>query len=74
MKVIAGLYDANDNLVDTNSAAPISFKLSDETKDMGSLSSLEEQIKAGVAQVFLCRRQKQGIYKLLLLLPDLFPE
>ncbi|MBI4994291.1 S-layer homology domain-containing protein [Candidatus Peregrinibacteria bacterium] len=60
IKITASLYDANDNLVDTNSAAKISFKISDGTKDFGLLSSASEQVKNGSASVLLLPTAKTG--------------
>lgn len=60
VKVTASLYDANDNFVNTNSAAKIDLRLSDSTKIFGSLSGSGGQVKDGAVSVNLYPTENTG--------------
>lgn len=58
--VYASLFDANGNMVDTNSAAEVEFSITENTQNFGNLSALKSKAVNGIASVMLTPREETG--------------
>ncbi|MEK7524291.1 MAG: S-layer homology domain-containing protein [Patescibacteria group bacterium] len=69
----ASIFDANGNMVDTNSAVQIDFRISEKTSRFGNLSSASETVTNGVAFTGLSPRDQTGAVNIIAESPGLTP-